>query len=176
MSNFVSSISPFSANNGGRWRLFWTGLLVLSLMLNLLIAGLMIGHFWQLGPQGRAGGPAYGQFAPGRFFADLARDRRHELGSALRASKQDIQKLRGQSDDNAQKLATELGQENYDPTKVNALIDGFTTGPESVAAGGGKVLKDFYAKLTPDERKQLAKDIREAPMHGEGGWQRRWKN
>ena len=173
MSNFVSSIPPFTGG-GEKSQLFWRTLLLVSLMFNLLVAGILVGQFRSHGQGTKMMGPAYVQYVPGKFFAELAKERRHELAEALRANRQDFQKLHSQSADNAQKLAAELEQENYDPAQVNTLIDTFTTGPESLAAGGGKVLKDFYAVLTPTERKQLAKAIHDAPkrMHGDehAGW------
>ncbi|MEO9168317.1 MAG: periplasmic heavy metal sensor [Aestuariivirga sp.] len=172
MSNFVSSIPPFTGGSE-KSQLFWRTLLLISLMFNLLVAGILIGQFHFHGQGAKFMGPAYVQYVPGRFFAELPKERRHELAETLRANRQDFQKLRGQSAENAQKLAEALEQENYDPTRVNTLIDTFTTGPESLAAGGGKVLKDFYAVLTPTERKDLAQAIHEAPkrMHSdEHGW------
>ena len=172
MSNFVSSIPPFTAD-GGKSKWFWRTLLLVSLMINLLVAGILIGQLRQ-GQGARMMGPAFVQYVPGRFFAELPKERRHELAEALRSNRQDFKKLRGQAAENAQKLAVALEQENYDPTQVNALIDTFTTGPDSLAAGGGKVLKDFYAILTPAERKELAKDIHDAPKRTRGdehtGW------
>lgn len=167
--------NPSSApQRSGLWRI----LFVASLMLNLLVLGFMAGQFWRHGPTARPSGPAYAQFVPGRFFIDLSGERRRELADGFRASRQDVEKLRGRSDENAQKLAAELDQETYDPARTDALIDSFTTGPDSLAAGGSKVLKDFYAKLTPAERKQLAKTIREAPSHNEvnRSWRLRFWN
>jgi uncharacterized membrane protein len=173
MSNFVSSIPPF-AGDSGKSQLFWRVLLLVSLMFNLLVAGVLIGHFRDHGQMRRPGGPAYAQFLPRRFFAELDKNRRHELVETLRSHRQDFKKLRSQSADNAQKLAVELEQENYDPARVNALIEAFTTGPDSIAAGGGKVLKDFYADLTPTERKLLAEAIHEAPRHMKGAEHAGW--
>ena len=173
MSNFVSSIPPFTGDSG-KSQLFWRGLLLVSLMFNLLVAGILIGQFHAHGQGPKFMGPAYVQYVPRKFFSELARERRRELAETLRASRPDFKKLHSQSADNAQKLAVELEQENYDAAQVNTLIDTFTTGPDSLAAGGGKVLKDFYAVLTPAERKELAKDIHDAPkrMNGEkhAGW------
>jgi uncharacterized membrane protein len=173
MSNFVSSIPPFTGD-GGKSQLFWRTLLLVSLMFNLLVAGILIGQVRAHGQTARMMGPAYVQYVPGRFFAELSKERRHELAETLRANRQDFKKLRGQAAENAEKLAVELEQENYDPAQVNTLIDTFTTGPDSLAAGGGKVLKDFYAVLTPAERKQLATAIHDAPkrIHGDehSGW------
>jgi hypothetical protein len=138
---------------------FWRFCLLASLMLNLGIAGLVGGMFLR-GPDMHGLGAAhYGQFVPREFFGSLARDRRHELAIIFRDSKPDFEKLRHASDDQAMKLAAELSSNSYDSSKVNALIDSFTTGPDSVAAKGGGLLKDFYAKLTSEERLSLAKEI-----------------
>jgi uncharacterized membrane protein len=138
---------------------FWRFCLLASLMLNLAIAGLVGGMFLRGSEMRGVGAAHYGQFVPREFFGSLARDRRHELASIFRDSKPDFEKLRHASDDQALKLAAELSSPSYDATKVNALIDSFTTGPDSVAAKGGGVLKDFYAKLSSEERISLAKEI-----------------
>ena len=120
MSNFVSSIPPFTGGQD-RSRFFWRTVLLISLMFNLLVAGILIGQFRSHGQGAKMVGPAYAQYVPGKFFADLGKERRHELAEALRANRQDFKKLRGQSAENAQKLAVELEQENYDPAQVNKI-------------------------------------------------------
>lgn len=141
----------------GLWRLC----LLASLMINVIILGLLLGHHYRNNPMDRPGAANYMQFVPQRFFAELPQERRRELGEAFRASKGDLQKARLLSVDNAQKVAAELVKPDFDAGRIAALIDSFTTGPDSVAAKGGTVLKDFYAKLSPDERALLAKAIEE---------------
>ena len=140
---------------------FWRLCLLASLMLNLVVAGLVAGMFFRKGPMEFQAGARYGQFVPHKFMFELPHDRRRELSSIFRDSKPDFEKRRRAGDENAQKLAAEIVNPAYDAGKVNALIDSFTTGQDSVAAKGGAVLKDFFAKLTPEERLALAKDIQE---------------
>ena len=166
------SDQPLSAK--AKPNIFMRGLLVVSLMINLLVAGIALGHVWEPFGQARRVGPTYVQLAPGKFFAQINQQRRRELNEGLRASRQDVQKLHVQAEENAQKIAAELEQDNYDPAKVEALVDSFTTGNESIAAGGGKVLKDFYSKLTPEERKQVANAIREAQKRNQPTEHRSW--
>jgi uncharacterized membrane protein len=139
---------------------FWRFCLLASLLLNLIVAGVVIGGVWHHrgGPGGQAG---FQQFAPARFFASLDSARRHELGDMLRGMRPEFDALRQKNGELAAQVATELEKPDYDPSKVSALIDTFTTGPDSMAAKGASVLKDFYAKLTPQERTALAKAIRE---------------
>ncbi len=138
---------------------FWRICLLASLMINLVVLGLLLGHRFNRNPMDHAGAANYAQFVPPRFFAELPGDRRKELVGAFRANKQDFDKLRQLSMGNSQKVAVELAKPDFDINSVNTMIDSFTTGPDSVAAKGGTVLKEFYAKLTPDERKLLAKSI-----------------
>ena len=128
-------------------------------MINLIVLGLLLGHNYRHNGMDKMGAANYLQFVPPRFFAELPRQRRQELVEAFRSSKPDFEKLRQQSAGNAEKVAAELVKPDFDAANVAALIDGFTTGPDSVAARGGAVLKGFYAKLTPDERAILAKAI-----------------
>jgi len=136
----------------------WRFVLVASLILNLVIVGLLVGRVWRGDPMSHP--PVnYGMFVPKKFFFDVARDRRSELGQPFRDSKLNFDELHAQADANAGKLAELLVKQDFNIADVNAMIDNFTTGPDSVAAKGSQVLKDFFAKLTPEERALLAKDI-----------------
>jgi uncharacterized membrane protein len=137
---------------------FWRIVLVASLVLNLAIIGLLVGRVWHGNPMDHP--PVnYGMFVPKRFFSDISGERRSELGQPFRDSKVNFEALRAQADANAGKLAEILVRQDFNIADVNAMIDTFTTGPDSVAAKGSQVLKDFFAKLTPEERALLAKDI-----------------
>ncbi|MDE2385735.1 MAG: periplasmic heavy metal sensor [Alphaproteobacteria bacterium] len=137
----------------------WRYVLLASLMLNIAIIGVGIGRSFGHGMQEKPGGANYAMFVPRKFFFDLARERRKELAEAFRAARPDFEKIHSQTGAQAAQIATALADPAYDPAKINSLIDTFTTGQDSLAAKGGTVLKDFYAKLTPDERALLAKDI-----------------
>ena len=60
------------------------------------------------------------------------------------------------------------------PTRVRmmtagiAAIDAFTTGSESLAAGGGTVVMEIISKLSPEERKLLAVSIRDRAARADG--------
>ncbi len=147
---------------------FWRICLLASLMVNLVIVGMLASLFVR-NPMDRQGAASYQMIVPRKFFAGIGRDRRHELGEAFRATRPDFQRLRLEADDVAEQVAAELVSPSYDGNKVDALIDGFTTGPDSIASHGATVLKEFFAKLTPDERKELADDIQDRlRRHREG--------
>ncbi len=139
---------------------FWRVCLLASLMVNLGVAGLLIGRVLHQGDRMGAGG-RYEQVLPKKFFMDLPVERRRELRGFFHDSKPDFEKLRQTLGDQAQKLATELTAANYDASKASAVIDGFTIGADSQAAKSASLLKEFLAKLTPEERAQLAKAIQD---------------
>ena len=147
--------------SNGLWRLC----LLASLMINVIILGILLGQHYRNNPMDRLGAASYMQFVPRRFFAELPRERRKELGAVFRASKVDVDEARRLAIGNAEKVAAELVKPEFDASRIAALIDNFTTGPDSVAAKGGTVLKDFYAKLSPIERVLLAKAIEDRSQH-----------
>ena len=143
----------------------WRFCLLASLMINVIILGILLGQHYRNNPMDRPGAANYMQFVPRRFFAELPRERRRELGEVFRASRVDLEEARLLSIGNAEKVAAELVKPDFDAGHIAALIDSFTTGPDSVAAKGGTVLKDFYAKLSPIERVLLVKAIEDRSQH-----------
>jgi uncharacterized membrane protein len=140
---------------------WWTALLVLSLMANLVVAGAAIGAKmkgggWQLALlENRA------QLLPRKFFAELPRDRRRELMEVFKAKKDEFVQGREAADAVTLKFADLLEQPDFDQTKIKAVVDDFTSGSTSFATQAEAVIMDIAAKLTPDERKKLAADIRD---------------
>ncbi len=158
----VRSEKSWLPNTGhGLWRIC----LMASLMINLIILGLILGHNFRRNPIDRASAANYLQFVPQRFFGELSRERRKELGDAFRENRNEFDSVRKQSSINAEKIATELQKPDYDAVHVGALVDEFTTGPNSMAAKSGAMLKSFYAKLSADERALLAKSIQDRATH-----------
>lgn len=146
-----------------RW---WSALLVASLMLNLLVGGLALGRYATYGPSERLMGASYVQLIPRRFFHDLPRERRRELMEIVRGNRSDLRALRKASEETAVKLADVLENEAYTEAQAAAVIQGFATGSESLAARGGAVVLDIIRKLTPEERKRLAASIRDRSERG----------
>ena len=144
---------------------WWTALLVLSLMANLVVGGAAIGARmkgggWQMGlMENRA------QLLPRKFFAELPRDRRRELMDIFKSKKDQFAQSREAADAVTLKFADLLEQPDFDQIKIKAVIDDFTSGTASFATQGEAVILDIVAKLTPGERKDLAADIRERAAH-----------
>lgn len=152
LSNFKNRVPALRS----RW---WAGLLVLSLMANLLVAGLLVGRIMQPHRFDNMMRDGFVQLVPRKFFNELPAPRRKEILQFLRDHRGELKALRETSQATLVKLADAL--ENYDAATVKSVIDSFTTGSESLAAKSGAVVMDLVAKLTPEERKKLAETIRE---------------
>jgi Heavy-metal resistance len=163
-----TNLPPPSANRGGMWRYipkllsrWWTLLLGLSLMANLLIGGLALGHRFGGGGGQRMAGITAVQLVPRQFFADLPRERRLELLRLIRENARDLRSLRDGSAAQVLNLAAALEKDAYNPDDVRGAVAAISTGTESLAARGAAIVIDVVSRLTPDERKALAAAIRD---------------
>lgn len=145
---------------------WWTVLLGLSLMLNLLVAGVVLGHRFVDGPPDRLIGASYVQLVPRRFLAELPRDRRRELMELVRNNRDSLRQLRGQSEAVGLKLADVLVAEPFDIARVQSTVDEFAASSQGLAAKGGAIVTEMVSRLTPDERELLADAIRDRAQRG----------
>jgi uncharacterized membrane protein len=146
-----------------RW---WTALLGLSLMLNLLVGGIVVGGVWGPGRSERLAGVSYMQLIPRVFFQQLPRDRRMALMQIVKDSREDLRGLRQTHESNGLKLADVLEKETFSLDEVRQTVTAFSTGTESLAARGGEVVLKIVSELSPEERKQLAQAIRDRNNRG----------
>lgn len=142
-----------------RW---WKILLALSLAANLMIVGLAIGHRFGDGRGEHMKGGGYAQLVPRRFFAGLPRERRRELFEVFKQDMEGLRGLRGQADATSLRIADALEKQPYDPAVVQQAVVEFATGSQSLAAKGSAIVTNLVAKLTPEERAQLAAALRES--------------
>ena len=147
-----------------RW---WTLLLGLSLMANLLVGGMVLGVVSKGGPE-RLAGVSYVQLIPRRFLQELPHERRKALMDIIRQNRPDFRNLREASEASSIKLADVLDKPNFSLDEVRQTVRDFATGTESLAAKGGEVVVDIVSKLTAEERKTLASEIRERAAKGRG--------
>lgn len=140
---------------------WWTALLGLSLMANLLVGGVLLGGFFGKNRMERLAGVSYVQLIPRNFFRDLPNERRQQLMQIVRDNRDALRELRQTSEASSLKLAEALEQPSFSIEEVQKTVAAFTTGTESLAAKGGDVVVKIVAQLTPEERKVLAQAIRE---------------
>lgn len=146
-----------------RW---WTALLGLSLMANLLIIGLAAGATWKGGRDARLAGASYVQLVPRSFFRDISSERRDVLMQIVRGHRDDLRDLRKAADGASLKLADALEKEPFVLDDVRKTVSDFSTGTESLAAKGGDIVVQIVTQLSPQERKQLAAAIRDRDSRG----------
>jgi uncharacterized membrane protein len=145
---------------------WWTFILVLSLMANLLVAGAVIGRNMHMKEFGGPMKANFVQLIPRKFFDQLPDPRRKELMKMLRDNRDEFKTMREESSKAALDLASALESQTYDAASVKALIEKFTTGRESLAGKAGAVVIEIIDKLTPQERSLLSASIRERNAHG----------
>ena len=145
---------------------WWTALLGLSLMLNLLVGGVVLGGIFGHARMERLNGASYVQMIPRSFFRDLTKQRREELMQIVRDNRDDLRTLRKQFEGTSLKLAEVLEKDAFSAEELRQAVTEFSTGTESLAARGGDVVVKIVSQLTPEERKQLASSIRNRDERG----------
>ena len=142
--------------------------LVASLALNLLVVGAGVARWYVgFGPE-RSARLTQSQLIPRFFFRDLDRARRLELFSVFKARDKDIRDGRKAVKEQVIALADALDAEPYDPARVKAAVEGFTAKSEALFTTGSDAALALIDELTPDERKLMAKHLRDREDHGRG--------
>jgi len=142
--------------------------LVASLALNLLVIGGGIARWYVgFGPD-RYARLTQAQLIPRFFFHDLDRARRAELFAVFKAHDKEIRDERQAVKAQVLELATALEADPYDPARVNAAVDGFTAKSEALFTTGTGAALELIGKLSPDERRLMAKHLRAREDHDRG--------
>lgn len=137
---------------GLRWERI---LLIASLALNLLLIGGAAARFFT--HHSSFGGL---QLIPRGFISDLEQSRRTELLMVFKGFRSDFRDGRMRGREHMARLATALESDPYDAGAVESSVQSFTEGGVGLMRHGGDAALAFIAKLTPNERKRLAKYIR----------------
>lgn len=143
-------------------------LLVASLALNLLVGGAAVARFFTHEPPGRLQGISEMQLIPRKFFGDLDGGRRKELMAVFRGFRGEFNEGREARKQLANALVAALAAEPYDERQTRAAVAAFNERSAALVTRGGDAAMEFIAKLTPDERKLLARRIAER-VGGERG-------
>jgi uncharacterized membrane protein len=141
-------------------------LLIASLALNLLFVGGAFARFMMYGPPERMSGMSQMQLIPRKFFGELAPDRRRELLAVFKSFGKDFRDGRKVARQQVVNLAAALETEPYDPARVKAVVDSFSQQSAALVGTGGKAALTLIEKLSPEERKLLARHIR---LRDDGG-------
>ena len=143
-------------------RRLWIGLILLiSLALNLLVAGYFIAHKLRPEKYRLITGPGYTELIPRKFFFDVSQDRRAELVEAMRAHRKLFRDHRRELRDTAKLVADALEAEPFDPSALDAALQAFRGKSVELIDEGGRIGASFFDMLTDQERKQLGNRIRQ---------------
>jgi hypothetical protein len=145
-----------------RWPM---ALLVVSLALNLIVAGALAVRFFAPERFERYTGSGYSSLIPRKFLSDLPADRRKELGDLLRRNRGEFRKDFAEMRKLATQLADALEREPYDEAAAVAAIQAHAKVVDGMIDRGAAVTIDIVHRLSPAERKLLAGRIRERTEH-----------
>jgi Spy/CpxP family protein refolding chaperone len=135
--------------------------LVVSLALNLVFIGAAAARYFVGGPPERMPYMSQMQFFPRKFFGELDRGRRLELLKVFKDYGPEFREGRRKSREEIVDLAAALEAEPYDQARVQAAVDAFSANGTRLMTTGGRAAMTLIAKLTPEERKLLARHIRQ---------------
>ena len=111
---------------------------------------------------------SYTQLIPRGFFREIPRERRREILDILKKYRKEFRADRDTTEDVAAKFGEALGAEPYSAENVNAVVAEFAEKSRNLAARGGAAALEIIGTLTPEERRILAKAIRERAARGKG--------
>lgn len=139
-------------------------LLIASLALNLLIGGAVAARFFMPERMERMMGLNNAtQLLPRRFLHDLPRERRRQLLDVLKAHGEAFRAARTEMRAATAQLAAALEADPYVAADAESAIMAFSSAGGGVIKTGEAAAREVLAMLTPEERKMLAKRLRERP-------------
>lgn len=146
----------------------WRYLLIGSLALNLIFAGLTAGSVWKWrhhGGMGGRGGPAADVALQG-FLRTLPKERAKELRQAIKQDgRPDMRPLVNAVRQARRDAAGALAAETFDSAKLTTAFSGIDTAEAATKAAIRKTMIAAAAKMTPAERQALADRWRKRKPH-----------
>jgi len=143
--------------------------LIASLAVNLLFLGAGVTRFVMHDRPERVAGLTQVQIIPRKFFSELDRERKAELLGIFRDFSPKFRDGRRAAQEEIVGLASALEAEPYDVLRVKSAIDNFSARSVGLIATGSEAAMTLIDRLTPEERKLLARHIRERADRGRGG-------
>jgi hypothetical protein len=140
---------------------WWTVLLGLSLMANLAVGGMSLGYRYGGGSEPRMAAVGVAQLVPRSFLWELPRERRRELARLVNSGLREMGGSRAIASAQALRFADVIEKSDLSAQELQAAINTFATGSDSLAAKSALLAQQVLSKLTPEERAKLAKAIRE---------------
>jgi uncharacterized membrane protein len=151
--------NPVTETTAMRWN--WLKIaLVASLAVNLLFGGAAAARFFAGDAPVRFAMLSQVQLVPRKFLGELDGERRRELLGVIRPYNKTFREGRQAVRADITAIAVALEAEPYDPAQVTAAVKRFSAQSVDLVNEGGQAALDFFAALTPEERRLLAKHLR----------------
>ena len=131
-------------------------LLVVSLAVNLAVLGVIGARFLAPAQFERLTSPSYTQLLPRNFLRELPAARRQEVAAIIKTYRKTFKDGREGLRQAVGRLADTLDAGAGDA----AAIDMVSGAGAALIGDGAKLAKEIFAKLTPEERKLLARHLR----------------
>jgi uncharacterized membrane protein len=147
-----------------RWLI---GGLVLSIVVNLLLVGFILGRLSGFGPPPAFGpDPTVGFFRMLGFLSDERRaaimpDLRKQMGEVMPT----LRKVRGDQ----RAVFDALTANPFDPAALDAALTGLRANLAAAEVASHRSFVELAKQLTPAERKEFARAMRRPHLHGMGG-------
>jgi Spy/CpxP family protein refolding chaperone len=124
---------------------------IVSLCINLVLAGAMVGSRWHGGP-GRHG-PFWGD---GRLMADVPEDARPLIKQVFESHRPEFQAQREAVEQARLKVAELLKADTIDRQQLDLALGELLQRTQSIQKFGHQVLVDVAEKLPPEMRREMA--------------------
>lgn len=141
--------------------------LILSLAINLLIAGVVAGRWWM---HGRPHGPGQHPFTAAieRLMKDLPEAKREHAGELLKHHRDTVRPLRELSREAREGAREAILTDPYDEAKVKTAFDRFRDIRQTRRQSTRDMMLGLMRELNLEERKKLLNYIR-------AGFRKRWR-
>jgi Spy/CpxP family protein refolding chaperone len=123
---------------------------IVSLCLNMLLAGFLIGGRWHDGP-GR-----HGPFGGGGFMGNIPEDARPVVKDVFESHKSEFDTRRQAVQQARQKVADLLKADSIDQAQLNQALSELLQQSQAMQQFGHQVMIEVAQKLTPQQRREMA--------------------
>ena len=150
----------------GRSRFWIRATLFVSLALNVLVIGLVVGAIGLKGRPDRDGSPRLRDAGLGPIGAVLTRQQQRELRGELKAKSGELRQNRAQMRSDLERLLTALRSADFDPEIVSEILAAQRQNAIGRSEIGHQVLIDAMVAATPEERSAMADRLERALSRG----------
>lgn len=167
MTQKTETTAPVSQGGAPRagMRGWVKALFVISVTLNLLVAGVVIGGI--VGHERHPPRPQVSDVSLGPFTEALSREDREALRKAAEAEGQSFRKMRREAAADFSRLVDALDAEPWDEAAARALLEGHRARMLGQIEIGERLMFERLRQMTPEARHAFAERLRHALSHSD---------